>query len=254
MARTTDTTTWKRGISSRLRRIADTIADDADLLDAVAPELPAPPQLPTLPDDADPDARAAALETLITECYPTVAPKVLALAAHGVGASSDDWIVVARLLYDAHMHRAGGPTDDARLRALVASLAQSLELQARSSARLAGYHETELDNPSTIEGDDPGMLVWEHYLCPPARLARQAIHGESVGNWLSALGELWSASQALVALVEAAAPPDPQGAAVGANGPGEPDTATEPARDPAGEAVVLRAKVALARIEELALW
>ena len=39
---------WKRGISSRLRKIADTIHDDDDLTSLVAPELPPPPPLPAV--------------------------------------------------------------------------------------------------------------------------------------------------------------------------------------------------------------
>jgi hypothetical protein len=247
-----ETTGWKRGLSTRLRKIADTMHVDESLADTVAPELPAPPPLPPIADPNNPDARRDALAALITECYPTVAPKVLALAHDGADASSDDWIIVARLLYDAHMHRVGGPTETARMRALVATFAQALEAQARSSARLAGYHDTEHDNASTIEGDEPGTLVWQHYLCPTARLARQAVHGEAVGNWLSALGELWGSTKALVDEVESRLeltadtseldPPDvpPSG---GSEDP-QPD-ATE---------LVLRARVALARVEELALW
>src|ERR671931_92648 len=52
-----------------------------------------------------------------------------------------------------------------------------------------------------FEGDGPGTLLWEHYLCPPARLARRALHDEAVADWLGALGELWSATDALYQLV-----------------------------------------------------
>lgn len=194
---------WKRGISSRLRKIADTIHDDDELAALVAPELPPPPPLPANADPGDTAGRDRALSALITECYPTVAPKVLALVRDGAAAASDDWIIVARLLYEAHMHRVGGPSETARMRALVATFAQALEEQSRSSARLAGYHDAELDNASTIEGDPSGITVWEHYLCPQAKLARQAIHGESVGDWLTALGELWAATKVLADRCEA---------------------------------------------------
>lgn len=278
---------WKRGISSRLRKIADGIHDDDHLTSLVAPELPPPPSLPAVIDADDVAARDRALVALITECYPTVAPKVLALVREGGAAASDDWIIVARLLYDAHMHRVGGPSETARMRALVATFAQALEEQARSSARLAGYHDAELDNVSTIEGDPPGITIWEHYLCPPAKLARQAIHGESVGDWLTALGELWGATKALADRCEAAGPapagsepgdlpvgttdpgspnplapsqrgaltgpPTPQHPASGGASEGEPET-DQPTAVAIDDPVLLRARIALARVEELALW
>ncbi len=248
----TETTGWKRGLSTRLRKIADTMHVDDSLAETVAPELPAPPPLPALADPSDPEARGAALDTLITECYPTVAPKVLALAHEGTAASSDDWIIVARLLYEAHMHRVGGPPETARLRALVATFAQALEAQARSSARLAGYHDTEHDNVSTIEGDEPGTLVWQHYLCPTARLARQAVHGEAVGNWLSALGELWASTKAIVDELETRL--EPRGDATAVESPEASIVASDDAPGPEATELVLRARVALARVEELALW
>lgn len=242
-------TAWKRGLSNRLRRIADTIDVEESLATLLEPELPAPPSLPPGTDLEHPEARARALEQLIEECYPTVAAKVLDLAHRGSQASSDDWIVVARLLYDAHMHRVGGPPEIARLRALVATMSQAIEAQARSSARLAGYHDTEHDNTSDIEGDEPGTLVWQHYLCPPARLARQAIHGETVGDWLSALGELWSAAAAVVARLEGG--PDAAPAAEAPAAGADPDDTTTAVPD---DPLLVRAKVALARVEELALW
>jgi hypothetical protein len=131
---------------------------------------------------------------VIEELYPTVAERVLevAHAGDGAGADVDAWISIARMLYDAHMHRVGGPSIEARQRALLATLGQAIEAQARSSARLAGYGEDDLDWPSTIDGDPRGMLVWEHYLCTPARLARSALHGCTVKP--SATGSRRSAS------------------------------------------------------------
>ncbi len=272
---TAETTGWKRGLSSRLRKMADTVHVDDDSLSAtVAPDLPPPPPLPPLADPSNPTARGDALDALISECYPTVAPKVLALAHDGAAAPSDDWIIVARLLYDAHMHRVGGPPEIARMRALVATFAQALEAQARSSARLAGYHDSEHDNLSTIEGDDPGTLVWQHYLCPTARLARQAIHGEAVGNWLFALGELGASTKAAVDAIEANIPgvdgsalestsalTDSMEASPSSDGSESPEGSDSPAgsESPDGNShstadLVLRARVALARVEELALW
>jgi hypothetical protein len=174
------------------------------------------------------DFAARRLQTVIEELYPTVAPRVLALAQLGAAAEVDEWVGVTRLLYDAHMHRVGGPSIEARQRALLATLGQALEAQAKSSARLAGYADDELAKPSTFDGDEPGTLVWEHYLCPPARLARSALHGEAVADWLGALGELWSATDALYQLVES--------------------------DDDDLMAALDRAKVALVRVQELSLW
>jgi hypothetical protein len=161
---------------------------------------------------------------------------VLTLAEEGADADVDEWVTVARLLYDAHMHRVGGPSIEARQRALLATLGQALEAQARSSARLAGYADDELDRPSTLDGDSAGTLLWEHYLCPEARLARGVLHGESVGDWLGALGELWSATDALYGLVASD------------DAPGEED-----ADDEVTDALD-RTKVALVRVQELSLW
>lgn len=244
---------WKRGLSSRLRRIADTIDVDASLAETLTPDLPAPPPLPAFDLD-DPDAHDRALDALIEECYPTVAGKVLSLAHLGTNAPSDDWIIVARLLYDAHMHRVGGPPELARMRALVATFSQAIEAQARSSARLAGYHDSEHDNLSTIEGDDPATLIWQHYLCPSARLARHAIHGETVGDWLTALGELWASAKAMTDYLESVTAidaPEDAGALAGVDPAAvEWDDRGLAPNDP----LLLRAKIALARVEELALW
>jgi hypothetical protein len=183
----------------------------------------------------------------VEELYPTVAPRLLALANAGTAGDIDEWVAVARLLYDAHMHRAGGPSVEARQQALLATLGQALEAQARSSARLAGYGEDELDRPSGVEGDPPGTLLWEHYLCPQARLARSALHGEAVGDWLGALGELWGAADALHQLVAADAESDgtETNAESHAEGEGETDARTD---------ALDRTKVALVRVQELSLW
>ena len=244
---------WKRGLSSRLRRIADTIDIDASLAETLTPDLPPPPPLPAF-DANDPAAHDRALDALIEECYPTVAAKVLSLAHQGTHAPSDDWIIVARLLYEAHMHRVGGPPELARMRALVATFSQAIEGQARSSARLAGYHDSEHDNLSTIEGDDLGTLVWQHYLCPSARLARQAIHGETVGDWLTALGELWASTKAITDSLETAEARGPVDGAPEANDADATSDEADHRRSAPDDPLLLRAKVALARVEELALW
>jgi hypothetical protein len=219
--------TWRTEVARRVARWAGD--DDAD----------APPGGPsefgrdlTSEEGETPEAFAARrLHTVIEELYPTIAPRVLALAEQGPVADVDEWVNVARLLYDAHMHRVGGPSIEARQRALLATLGQALEAQAKSSARLAGYGDDELAKPSTFEGDDPGTLVWEHYLCSPARLARSALHGEAVADWLGALGELWNATDAIYQLVE-----------------------SDDHDDEELTAALDRVKVALVRVQELSLW
>ena len=232
-------------------------------------------------------ARRAEFRAVVREVYPTVAPAIVALAEGGFDADLDEWLTVARLLYDDVTHRGGGLSAEARERALRAAAAQALEAQARSSARLAGYTDAEQDQPSTIQGDPPGTRVWEHYLCREAKLVRENLHGETLGHWLSALGELWSAatrlyqldSEAVVAtaaeFVDAPEPHDPDNPAGDHPGP-EPagSTPATPASGTAttGTAVALRPettttgeppererarialKAALTRVEELALW
>jgi hypothetical protein len=171
---------------------------------------------------------------VIEELYPTVAPRALALAEAGPAADVDEWVVVARFLYDAHMHRVGGPSIEARQQALLATLGKALEAQARSSARLAGYADDDLDRASPLDGDLAGTLLWEHYLCPQARLARSALHGEAVGDWLGLLGELWSATDALYERVAT-------------------DDGEQP-EDAELTDVLDRVKVALVRVQELSLW
>ena len=230
-------------------------------------------------------ARRAEFRAVVREVYPTVAPAIVALAEGGFDADLDEWLTVARLLYDDVTHRGGGLSAEAHERALRAAAAQALEAQARSSARLAGYTDTEQDQPSTIQGDPPGTRVWEHYLCREAKLVRENLHGETLGHWLSALGELWSAatrlyqldSEAVVAttaeLVDEPEAHDPDNSVRDRSGP-EPagSTPATPAPGTArhrGRAAVrahdhrrvprartrrIALKAALTRVEELALW
>jgi hypothetical protein len=145
-------------------------------------------------------ARRAEFRAVVKEVYPSVAPAVIALAEGGCDADLDEWLTVSRLLYDDLTHRDGGLSAEARERALRAAAAQALEAQARSSARLAGYTDAQQDELSTIKGDPAGTLVWEHYLCREAKLVRENLHGETLGHWLAALGELWSAASQLYRL------------------------------------------------------
>jgi hypothetical protein len=239
---------WRTGVARRLQRLAGALADDAEDRDAPVADAAAAGSagvnvdVEALDGETAEELAARRLRAVIEELYPTVAARVLALALPGTGAEVDvdEWVTVARLLYDAHMHRVGGPSIEARQQALVATLGKAIEAQARSSARLAGFTEDELDRPSGIEGDAPGTLLWEHYLCPPARLARSALHGEAVGDWLGALGELWSATDALYELVTTTMP--------------ELGT-TETDDDAASsDATLERVKVALVRVQELSLW
>ncbi len=239
---------WRHGVARGLQRIAGAIADPAGADQAATEtsptgsnDVPAPsiPKVEEAPGETPAEFAARRLQAVIEELYPTVAARVLALAHGGTGADVDEWVTVARVLYDQHMRRAGGPSVEARQRALLATLDQALVAQARSSARLAGYGENELDQPSAIQGDPPATLLWEHYLCPQARLARSVVHGETVGDWLGALGELWSATNALYEMtVEDAA---------------EPTADSDPAVE-ARQAALDRTKVALVRVQELSLW
>jgi hypothetical protein len=212
---------WRTGVARRLQRLAGALYHEAVPVHGRAVE--------PHPDESPEDFVARRLRSVVEELYPTVAKRVMALAEQGATAELDDWVGVARLLYDAHMHRVGGPSVEARQQALVATLAPAIEAQARSSARLAGYAEHELDRPSPIDGDPPGTLLWEHYLCPQARLARGALHGEAVGDWLGALGELWNATDELYERV------------------------AKDAQDDDAESLE-RVKVALVRVQELSLW
>jgi hypothetical protein len=275
---------WRTAAARRLQRLAGALAPVATEGPGAGPGA-GPEAVPPaengfdLDHDVDPVGRSALaqtvreepgetaehlarrrLATVIEELYPTVAARVLALAdaGSGPGADIDEWVVVSRLLYDAHMHRVGGPTVEARQRALLATLGRALEAQARSSARLAGYTDEDLDRPSTIDGDPPGMLVWEHYLCGPARLARSALHGEAVGDWLGALGELWASTDALHDLVAPMAPASSTNAtstdASSTSTSSSDASAGAPADDDPLLAALDRVKVALVRVEELSLW
>jgi hypothetical protein len=229
-------TTWRDGIARRLRRLAGAV-EPADPAPGPGARLAA--AVEPAPGEAPAQLAERRLRAVVEELYPTVADRVMALATRGVETDADEWVAVARLLYDAHMHRVGGPGIEARQRALLATLGQALEAQARSSARLAGFAEPELDRPSAVAGDPPGTLVWEHYLCPPARLARSALHGEAVGDWLGALGELWSAANALYEHVTAETPAAPD---------------ADASDDEERAALLERVKVALVRVQELSLW
>ncbi|HZR12251.1 MAG TPA: hypothetical protein VFC33_03280 [Acidimicrobiia bacterium] len=222
------------------------------------------------------ERRRRRFRAVILETYPSVAEHVLALAEAGADAELDDWLEVARLLSDDVRHRNGGLSAQARQRALEQTVAAAIEAQARSSARLAGYPDDVHDDPSPIEGDPPGMLLWEHYVVPEARLALQSLHGEALGNWLDALNELWESAHAVytesVARAERERPQpahgDPahggpaHGDVAGVLGavaalPAGPTVATTAAPAPpldAREAARVRLKAALVAVEELSLW
>jgi hypothetical protein len=239
----TDRSSWRGGLARRLERLAGRIADET----ATGEQAPGAPDraataavagaVEAAPGETEDAFAARRLRSVIEELYPTVAARVLALAEQGPALDVDEWVAVARLLYDAHMHRVGGPSIEAQQRALVATLGQALEAQTRSSARLAGFNDDELDQPSTTDGDPPGTLVWEHYLCRQARLARSVLHGEAVGDWLGALGDLWSATDALHDALEARVA-----------------KSDDDAEDDETNELLQRAKVALVRVEELSLW
>lgn len=284
---------WRDRAVRRLQRLADALEPDGDVEDAELVETEAVDE----DDDVerveaaelfDPSVEAAAQQirearaaeraaaarraefrAVVREVYPTVAPAVVALAEGGFDADLDEWLTVARLLYDDVTHRVGGLSAEARERALRAAAAQALEAQARSSARLAGYTDSEQDQVSTIEGDPPGTLVWQHYLCREAKLVRENLHGETLGHWLSALGELWSAASVLYrldsdAVVAATAElvDEPAGSAPGTASPPRPGAGTAVAvrpdpttvESPERERARIALKAALTRVEELALW
>jgi hypothetical protein len=211
------------------------------------------------------ERRRRRFRAVIVETYPSVAEHVLALAEAGADAELDDWLEVARLLSDDVRHRNGGLSAEARQRALEQTVAAAIEAQARSSARLAGYPDDVHDDPSPIEGDPPGMALWEHYVVPEARLALQSLHGEALGNWLDALNELWESAHAVytesVLKAERSAPPQPAHAdvanvlgAVAALPAGPPVEGARPAPVDAREAARIRLKAALVAVEELSLW
>jgi hypothetical protein len=298
---------WRTRAVRRLQRLADALGTEADSdADVAEAEIvdggdddPSVAELETV-DVFDQGARAAIaaerkaasrraeFRAVVKEVYPTVAPAIIALAEGGIDADLDEWLTVARLLYDDVTHRDGGLSAEARERALRAAAAQALEAQARSSARLAGYSDAEQDEISTIEGDPAGTLVWEHYLCREAKLVRENLHGETLGHWLSALGELWSAASLLYRLdsdavaaseadlvEDAELADDPSSADPSSADPSSADPATATADTPVRTAVRnhvaaprstggdeapdhelarFALKAALTRVEELALW
>jgi hypothetical protein len=284
---------WRARAVRRLQRLADVLDDDADgevaeaeLVDTedvdddgaverieTADVFDAGAHNP-LTAERKAAARRAEFRAVVKEVYPTVAPAIVALAEGGFDADLDEWLTVARLLYDDVTHRDGGLSAEARERALRAAAAQALEAQARSSARLAGYSDAEQDEVSTIEGDPAGTVVWEHYLCREARLVRENLHGETLGHWLSALGELWAAASRLydldtgaVAAADAHIVDDAEVTADARAVDGAPGTdvvpptivvtSAPPAPDgesPEHEHARVALKAALTRVEELALW
>lgn len=139
---------------------------------------------------------------LMKETYPSVAEMLIELSEQDPLDHTDDWLAVARLLSDDLRHRSGGLNAEARERAIRAAAVAAIEAQARSSARLAGYHEDQLDDPWEVDPEWPGQRVWEHYLCRESLLVRENLHGEALGDWLGALGALWSASDDLWREVE----------------------------------------------------
>jgi hypothetical protein len=171
---------------------------------------------------------------LMRETYPSVADTIITLATEDPGEHVQEWLEVARALSDAKRDRGNGLKAEARERALCVAIAHALESQARSSARIAGWNDEQLDQPwEPADPQRPGETVWEHYLCRHAELMRTTLHGESVGNWLGALGDLWEAANTLLELLDTQ-----YYEGLGAD--------RKTAR------VALRA--ALVRVEELALW
>jgi hypothetical protein len=245
---------------------------------------PTPPRPAPSAGDLAAERRRRRFRAVITETYPSVAEHLIALAEGGPDADLDDWLAVARLLSDDLRHRSGGLSAEARSRALEQTVAAALEAQARSSARLAGYADEVHDDPSPFDGDPAGTTVWEHYICPEARLALQSLHGEALGNWLDALNELWEAANAVYVTAvaradgltsrpqpESAAPPSRAAAPSDDARPSTPPVAALPPPDAAGgdatvpvvapappvdrpEQARIRLKAALVQVEELSLW
>lgn len=247
---------------------ADEDVAEGEIVEDVAPAVPviAVVRASAGAGDYAAERRRRRFRAVIVETYPSVAEHVLALAEAGADAELDDWLEVARLLSDDVRHRNGGLSAEARQRALEQTVAAAVEAQARSSARLAGYPDDVHDDPSPIEGDPPGMALWEHYVVPEARLALQSLHGEALGNWLDALNELWESAHAVytesVLKAERTAPPQPAQADVAnvlgavAALPAGPPVEVGAALPPldAREAARVRLKAALVAVEELSLW
>ncbi|MFZ4584919.1 MAG: hypothetical protein ACOYNI_06780 [Acidimicrobiia bacterium] len=139
---------------------------------------------------------------LMQQTYPSVADTIMALTESEPLDHTDDWLGIARLLSDERSHRTGGLSAEARERAIHAAAMRAVESQARSSARIAGYHDVELDDPWEVDPEWSGQRVWEHYLCADSILLRESLHGEMLGEWLGAIGELWIAADNLLHEVE----------------------------------------------------
>ena len=140
---------------------------------------------------------------LMRETYPSVADLVITLATEDPGEHVQEWLEVARALSDAKRTTNSTLKSEARERALCVAIAHALEAQARSSARLAGWSDEQLDDEWEVEPRRPGERIWEHYLCRQAELMRASLHGESIGTWLGALGDLWESANELLNLLDA---------------------------------------------------
>lgn len=170
---------------------------------------------------------------LMYETYPSVAERVVMLATEDPAEHVKEWLEVARALSDTKHQRGAGLKAEARERALCIAVAHALEAQARSSARLAGWKDDQLDAAWQPDPRRPGEAIWEHYLCRESELVRASLHGEAIGTWLGALGELWQCATDLLDVLDA---PYSEGVTA----------ARKEAR------VALRAS--LVRVHELALW
>lgn len=170
---------------------------------------------------------------LMRETYPSVADLIITLATEDPGTHVQEWLEVARALSDSKRTNTSSLKAEARERALCVAIAHALEAQARSSARLAGWTDDQLDDEWEVEPRRYGERIWEHYLCRQAELMRASLHGEAIGTWLGALGDLWEHANELLNLLDA---PYTEGIV----------QARKDAR------VALRA--ALVHVQELALW
>ncbi|MFZ4516021.1 MAG: hypothetical protein ACOYN3_06895 [Acidimicrobiia bacterium] len=170
---------------------------------------------------------------LMYETYPSVAEQVVVLATEDPSEHVSEWLEVARALSGAKRQQGAGLKAEARERALCIAIAHALEAQARSSARLAGWKDDQLDAPWQPDPRRPGETIWEHYLCREGELVRASLHGEAIGTWLGALGELWQAATDLLDVLDA---PYSEGI-------------TE-----ARKAARVALRSALVRVDELALW
>jgi hypothetical protein len=170
---------------------------------------------------------------LMHETYPSVADDVITLATKDPTSHIKEWLQVARLMYDARRSSTSSMKAEARERALCVAVSHALEAQARSSARLAGWKDEQLNEPWPKDPQRAGETVWEHYLCNEASIVRSSLHGEAVGTWLGALGDMWEAADRLLNLLDAPFSDDVK-------------------QDRLDARIELRA--ALSRVHELALW